>query len=432
MYRVIETELGFLFDFFYSRYPSHKQSLVPETIVFATAAALSMSSLFSSTLMHYNYNKYGGGGAINSSNSVVGTRFDIWLARLVIFMFLILETVQYLSLVLSDWHRVKRYCRFCLHYRREANEVKLFLRGLIFLAWELVSNRKYWSNTVGQYSLLHACIRSRLWLPGWMSSFLIRTTHRHLPNSVKDAIAEELKNSLPTIMNQQGIVYYEAEHMTLEVASGGRVVKMRIPKPTIGNILILHIATTICGWKQQQQADQQVHHGEDQETASTISAYCAYLICDAPELITDNIYEARLLLEGVKRRAPGCLGDCRSEDGMYTKLLEYSFKPPKEDDDEYMAILAQGVSTYRLLASKFPDDAERWKLLAQLWVKFLLSNVAPSNNLAAHVKRLASGGEFITHLWAFMTQGGFVKQPWVPCGDGKTQQDLEAGRRQDR
>ncbi|KAF8723660.1 hypothetical protein HU200_021620 [Digitaria exilis] len=263
MYRVIETELGFLFDFFYS----------------------SMSSLFSSTLMHYNYNKYGGGGAMSSSNSVVATR----------------------------------------------------------------------------------------------------------------------------------------------------VVKMRIPKPTIGNILILHIATTICGWKeQQQQADQQVHHGEDQETASTISAYCAYLICDAPELITDNIYEARLLLEGVKRRAPGCLGDCRSEDGMYTKLLEYSFKPPKEEDDEYMAILAQGVSTYRLLASKFPDDAERWKLLAQLWVKFLLSNVAPSNNLAAHVKRLASGGEFITHLWAFMTQGGFVKQPWVPCGDGRTQRDLEAGRRQDR
>ncbi|KAF8754874.1 hypothetical protein HU200_011412 [Digitaria exilis] len=94
MYRIIEAELGFLFDFFYSRYPSHKQSLIPETIVFATAAALSMSSLFSSTLMHY--------GASSNSVLIIATKFDIWLARLVIFMFLILEAFQYLSLVLSD------------------------------------------------------------------------------------------------------------------------------------------------------------------------------------------------------------------------------------------------------------------------------------------------------------------------------------------
>jgi len=118
---------------------------------------------------------------------------------------------------------------------------------------------------------------------------------------------------------------------------------------------------------------------------------------------------------------------------MYTKLS--NFKPTKEED-EYEAIVGQGVELMsNLLTSKLPNEAERWGLLAQLWVKFLLSNVAPSNNVTAHVKMLASGGEFITHLWAFMTQGGFARQPWVPRGDDKsedTYEDIEAGRPQHR
>lgn len=100
----------------------------------------------------------------------------------------------------------------------------------------------------------------------------------------------------------------------------------------------------------------------------------------------------------------------------------------------YIDILVQGARMSKLLTSKFP---ERWGLLAQLWVKLLLSSVVPSNTVAAHIKRLASGGEFITHLWVFMTQGGFVKQPWIPCGEDKSQEEewpqdsLEAGRPQD-
>ena len=55
-----------------------------------------------------------------------------------------------------------------------------------------------------------------------MRSFLIRTsitTHRHLSGSVKDAIANELKNSLHVILDQQEtVLYYDPKHVTVEAA----------------------------------------------------------------------------------------------------------------------------------------------------------------------------------------------------------------------
>lgn len=202
------------------------------------------------------------------------------------------------------------------------------------------------------------------------------------------------------------VLYYDPEHTTLEAPPGSGIALEILKRPTIDNILSLHIATTLF-------ASSNVRP-DAVEIASILSAYCAYLICYAPELITDNIYQAQLLLEGVQRRVRWYLQDCRSEDGMYTKMSRFE---PNEEEDEYKAIVAKGVTLSKELSCDLPGEGERWGLLAQVWVKVLLSNVAPSNNVAAHVKRLASGGEFITHLWAFMTQGGFVKQPWVPCGN---------------
>ena len=127
-----------------------------------------------------------------TSGLVVVTRFDIWLTRLVIFLFLILEVFQYLSQALSDWRRVKMFCRYIVQEHSWLNN-HVLVRHLLFLMCRLKMTRQYWSNTVGQYSLLHACIQSEisciscLWLPSWMRSFLIRTsitTHRHLSGSV--------------------------------------------------------------------------------------------------------------------------------------------------------------------------------------------------------------------------------------------------------
>ncbi|BAD61077.1 hypothetical protein [Oryza sativa Japonica Group] len=52
-FRVIEAELGFLFDFFYARYPSIKDTLAPDLAVYIVILATSLFTLFSPDLLRY-------------------------------------------------------------------------------------------------------------------------------------------------------------------------------------------------------------------------------------------------------------------------------------------------------------------------------------------------------------------------------------------
>jgi hypothetical protein len=50
----------------------------------------------------------------------------------------------------------------------------------------------------------------------------------------------------------------------------------------------------------------------------------------------------------------------------------------------------------------FRDPKVRWKVLAEVWADILV-HTAPSWNAAAHKKCLATGGEFITHIWVILS-----------------------------
>lgn len=145
---------------------------------------------------------------------------------------------------------------FCCYVIQERSWQKNhILASLILRMCRLQMTKRYWSNTVGQYSLLHACIQfqsknscfSCLWPHMRIRSFLTRTsmaTHRDLPDSVKVAISSELKGSLGDVI-RCGKLYYDPDQFAL-VASMCRI---GTPRPTIRCLLIVHVATTICGWK---------------------------------------------------------------------------------------------------------------------------------------------------------------------------------------
>jgi hypothetical protein len=44
---------------------------------------------------------------------------------------------------------------------------------------------------------------------------------------------------------------------------------------------------------------------------------------------------------------------------------------------------------------------DRWKTLADVWVRMLVY-AAPYGNVEAHMRQLSQGGEFITHIWALL------------------------------
>ncbi|KAK9750669.1 hypothetical protein RND81_02G212400 [Saponaria officinalis] len=74
-------------------------------------------------------------------------------------------------------------------------------------------------------------------------------------------------------------------------------------------------------------------------------------------------------------------------------------------------ILTKGIWLGNSLVNRMmqSNDGPLWQMLEELWVELLLY-VAPSDNVAAHIRHLANGGEFITHLWALLTHAGFLKR----------------------
>jgi hypothetical protein len=201
----------------------------------------------------------------------------------------------------------------------------------------------------------------------------------------------------------------------------------------VGSILVWHIATTICSAKMLSQQlatvsgqsqrptdnDSRRTIAENHEVATTLSNYCAYLLFQAPELVTDQIYDARLLMEALQLRVQKFLKNngCRSKDDMFDKLSRSeSLDLDLESGHEKEAVLVDGIKLGDQLSNMVADEVAQWKFISEMWVELLLS-VAPSDNVTAHVKKLATGGEFITHLWALLTHGGMIQKPTKPSYD---------------
>ncbi|CAN6195514.1 unnamed protein product [Urochloa humidicola] len=397
MYRVLEVELGFLFDFFYARYPSPDRSLLPDTLVFLAVLATSLFALFSPALLAYDDRRRT--TANTAPATAASTAFDMWLTRMVIILFTVLESFQYLSLVFSDWNKVKMLCRYV---RDETWQRRPVVERLLRFMCH-VRLAPYWNNSVGQHCLLYACFETehsrllRMPLPGCARGLLARsktTHHRRLTAAVKLAIYRFLRSGgLTSIRN--GDHTLAAHGLRDDEQSAAR------------RILVWHVATTICDSRAGSTArDAAVveHH----EVATTLSAYCAYLMSSAPELLRDNTYDTKQLFRAVQLRAQQRLRGCKSRDDMYRRLSA-SFDQ-EGGDDAHDAILVRGKMLGDALHHKMSDPAARWKVLADLWVEMLLS-AAPSPNVDAHVQKLATGGELITHLWALLTHAGIIDKP---------------------
>ncbi|OEL18271.1 hypothetical protein BAE44_0020710 [Dichanthelium oligosanthes] len=202
-------------------------------------------------------------------------------------------------------------------------------------------------------------------------------------------------------------------------------------------MLIWHIATTICDYKTPLQDGTVLD--ENQLVATTLSYYCSYLLFYVTELVMENFHSTQLFLQDLQVNAQQCLVGCRSKDAILERLSclkkgdkadkadKYKDRADKKGDkaDKYKDILAGGAKLADQLMQELPDKAARWELLAEVWVEKLIS-VTPSNNLTAHTNRLATGGEYITHLWVWLTHKGVLEPPLLFGGGGPVRTAMRA------
>ncbi|XBH70273.1 hypothetical protein VPH35_097966 [Triticum aestivum] len=147
---------------------------------------------------------------------------------------------------------------------------------------------------------------------------------------------------------------------------------------------------------------------ESYTIANSLSRYCAYLLVAKPDLTPDSFLVPKIVFQKTVESAhDGILKNCDSLESRRIKLNEAD--EPIENSEE--DVLKQGAALGKELL-KIPTDEIRWKILEEVWTELLI-HIAPTRNAHAHRKCL-SGGEFITHIWAFLWHYGIQKSSLWP------------------
>lgn len=125
----------------------------------------------------------------------------------------------------------------------------------------------------------------------------------------------------------------------------------------------------------------------NRRVANILSKYCIYLVVSAPELLPGLATETTFAMDSFAKEVMA-----------YRDYRNYGIHNPTFD---------WGMDIAKRLLSddpRLPDVTRRsdpWETLAVVWVRLLLY-AAPYGDGDAHMRHLAQGGEFITHLCALL------------------------------
>jgi hypothetical protein len=403
-FRVVEAALGFLFDFFYIRHPSIKDTLAAESILYAAIRATSVFTLLSPSLVKYRPSPG------DTNIFVHGFNLDLLISRMVIVCFIFIESYQFFAFfVFSNWHKVRLLCQYVRKWRKWPRLVYVPLKFLCH-----ATSTKYWKGTLGQYSILqlepHWFKRFLLWISLQSLEESLTTSSVSLHPETMKAVLRELKKCGGHIHN--GLrVFHRSDDSPL-------------PSPYLWEpvriIVTFNVVTSICSYGlNKEKASEEVMKNHD--VANQLSGYCAYLVAFQPELVSSaEVLSILGFVRAMIRKIRWALADANyrfDEDERYEKLigiLKYPRVGPKRDVGPETTYTE---STYLLLAAEMAqylhenyNEQLRWEVLASFWANMMLY-ISPSVRAVAHASKMASGGEFITILWALLTNAGILEVP---------------------
>lgn len=125
--------------------------------------------------------------------------------------------------------------------------------------------------------------------------------------------------------------------------------------------------------------------------ANVLSKYCIYLVVSAPELLpglaTETKHAKAYFVETTRGALQGGIKGRFKLTDYYKSGACTSFTKSMGFANEFIGIMGH--------------SDELWETLAHAWVRMLVY-AAPYDNVEAHMRHLAQGGELITHLWAVL------------------------------
>ncbi|KAL3742111.1 hypothetical protein ACJRO7_017572 [Eucalyptus globulus] len=387
-FRVVENELTFLFDFFYTKYsiifqPGRLHLKLLEFIYF-TIAIWSTTSILKNYKRHDNKNQLG--------TMPNGLSVEVVVTSMMIISLIMVELMQFIFVGFSEWAKVIWICKFV---QKKSWQENVWIERIIGAICR-VKLMKPWEQKLHQYSFLESYSYKpcKLLNNKGMAVYIDQTRDGQrqsapikLPEEVKQVVFHALKSNYSTkLENGQASLRVNNESKKLLWAC-------RLETQT-QVIIVWHIATSFC------ERQLLLERSDSPATRRT------YLVSFAPLLLPDHAYITEYLSDQAIIEAKDFFRKCKRMKDRVKKMKENNNGPSARGE----TVINQGARLGNQLANDIKHKDMIWRILADFWAEMVLY-VAPSDNAKAHAEHLTRGGEFVTHLWALLSHAGIERGP---------------------
>lgn len=412
VFKVIDVELGFLFDVFFTSnaFLHYYESRAATIGALASVIGICFVGVVS-VIPGTRATRTSGGTTVLET-----TMADLTVTLIILLSLVSLQVLQLIHCWTSNWAKVAFVCDSV----RNKGQLTCWMRLRLWILTTTDGNSPLWQNKLGQYSLvesistreckllrsLRSCLYkiyspiSRMFAMQYIEQVLGEMWGVKTGNPVE--LHPDVKRAIFGFHKERGGRLWSETFCTWHLNGlWSHGMTFIAYDDHIVTIMIWHVATCYC----EQAVRKEDFRVEDDENerlmATTLSKYCAYLVVSLPRLLSGNHLNARSVFNQVEKEARISLQGAKDKlEAMRRLDVEW---------DHGVSIFKKGVALGKELES-WPN---RWKVLAEFWVAALLY-AAPSENAQEHMARLAQGGEFITHLWALLSHDGIMKQPTYP------------------
>ncbi|XP_076911480.1 uncharacterized protein LOC143569473 [Bidens hawaiensis] len=418
-FEVIEVELGFAYDVFYTKAP----------IIYTRFGLFFRLMTFCITLT-----------VLVAFSALIGVDYhkrqhvDVVITYILLIGAMLLEVYAVKSLLLSDWANL-----WSIHNSSR-------IGGRLIRSLQSVQKGKRWSNSMYQYSLLDFCLNLKsstfqrvlrlVSLPNRVKNLWEKLEgHRqleHVPvtHDLKRFIFDNLKERSKNTELDRKVLFTSRGALSLTKSEKYGVFKWAVLDVEFDHsILIWHIATDLCYnlYETERCRRPDLHVNENEWYnymifSKNLADYMLYILVMCPFMLPmgigiirfrDTCAEATVFF---KERSD------TSKDDAYEMLRKVSTKvfPQRVKGDRSKSVLFEACKLAASLneMGRVKGRAKMWKMVGDLWVE-ILGYAASQCRGFDHAHQLEKGGELLTHVWLLMAHLGITEHFQINDGHGR-------------
>ncbi|KAF4399372.1 hypothetical protein G4B88_022455, partial [Cannabis sativa] len=393
VFRVIEIELGFMYDLFYTKALKFNSGLGCFTCLVTCGCVVSVSVFFLYIDKRHYYT------------------VDIVITYILLIGAIVLEIYAVVLKLCSDWTMLWLS-------KLSSGAVVTYLYQAISFISSSTKQSKRWSNKVGQHNLISFCLKKsadKYWFSSYYDKLMFKYWYDRPSiaknNKLKELIFEQLLTKSKRDSADCKELCDQRGEWVLKNEKCDNIFGWSVKGEFDKSILLWHIATDLCYDEDSESLDGD-SRGECLlgELSKLMSEYMLYILDLRPFMLPNGIGQIRFqdtcaeATEFFKERR-SIANEGRARGGLLRVSTEIS--PSKVKRGRSNTVLFEACRLAKEL-QKWESAEKKWSLINNVWVEILCyaANQCQGNH---HAQQLRRGGELLTHVWLLMAHLGITK-----------------------